>query len=197
MYYIQQLINIFLYKLSTIYTKFVFKLKGVKFRSNLSVSGKVYMLKRTDSSFTLGENVRINSGYRINPFGGEGKMLFILGKKAKLLIGNNVGISNSSIHCYKEITIENDVIIGGGVKIFDTDFHSINFKDRLDRPDMNIMKAAICIKKGAFIGGYSIIGKGITIGERTVIGAGSVVTQDIPNDEIWAGNPAKFIKKIV
>ena len=47
-----------------------------------------------------------------------------------------------------------------------------------------------------FIGANSIILKGVTIGERSIIGAGSVVTKNIPDDEIWAGNPAKFIRKI-
>lgn len=51
------------------------------------------------------------------------------------------------------------------------------------------------IKKNAFIGTNTIITKPVTIGERSVIGAGSVVTKDIPNDEVWAGNPAKLIRK--
>ena len=51
------------------------------------------------------------------------------------------------------------------------------------------------IKKNAFIGMGTIITKPVTIGENVIIGAGSVVTKDIPNNEVWAGNPAKFIKK--
>ena len=47
-----------------------------------------------------------------------------------------------------------------------------------------------------FIGGGSIILKGVTIGERAVVGAGTVVTKDIPAGEIWAGNPARFIRKL-
>jgi acetyltransferase-like isoleucine patch superfamily enzyme len=52
------------------------------------------------------------------------------------------------------------------------------------------------IKKYAFIGGGSIILKGVTVGENSIIVAGSVVTRDIPDNEIWGGNPAKFIRKV-
>lgn len=52
------------------------------------------------------------------------------------------------------------------------------------------------IKDNAFIGAHSIILKGVTIGEKSIIGAGSVVARDVPDGEIWAGNPAKFIKNI-
>ena len=52
------------------------------------------------------------------------------------------------------------------------------------------------IKKNASIGAASIILGGIIIGENTMIGAGSVVTKDIPDNELWFGNPAKFIRKL-
>ena len=52
------------------------------------------------------------------------------------------------------------------------------------------------IKEGAFIGTRCLILKGVTIGKGAVVGAGSVVTKDIPDGEIWAGNPAKFIRNV-
>jgi acetyltransferase-like isoleucine patch superfamily enzyme len=54
----------------------------------------------------------------------------------------------------------------------------------------------VVIRDGAFIGAHTIVLKGVTIGERSVVGAGSVVTKDIPDGEIWAGNPARFIRKL-
>ena len=54
----------------------------------------------------------------------------------------------------------------------------------------------VVIKDGAFIGAHCIILKGVSIGEKSVVGAGSVVTKSIPDGEIWAGNPAKFIRRI-
>ena len=56
--------------------------------------------------------------------------------------------------------------------------------------------APILIKEGAFIGAHAIILKGVTIGRHSVIGAGAVVTKNVPDNEVWAGNPAKFVKKL-
>ncbi len=71
-------------------------------------------------------------------------------------------------------------MIGSGVKIWDTDFHSVNFDNRITNTD--IVSKPILIKKGAFIGACSIILKGVTIGERAVIGAGSVATRAFRNE---------------
>ena len=76
------------------------------------------------------------------------------------------------------------------MKIYDNDFHSVEYSNRMSRPDTHIRRGKILIKEGAFIGAHSIILKNVTIGKRSVIGAGSVVTKDVPDGEIWAGNPA-------
>ena len=107
----------------------------------------------------------------------------------KISIGNNVGISNTAIVSAESIVIDDNVMIGGSCKIYDTDFHSIRYEYRMQKPDTHI-------KEGAFIGAHSIILKGVIIGKHSVIGAGSVVTKSVPDDEIWAGNPAHFIRKV-
>lgn len=56
-------------------------------------------------------------------------------------------------------------------------------------------RGQIIIKRGAYIGANTIICKPVTIGENAIIGAGSIITKDIPANEVWAGNPAKFIRK--
>lgn len=87
-------------------------------------------------------------------------------------------------------------MIGGNCKIYDTDFHSIDYTNRMKKPDPTVKCEPVHIKQGAFIGACAVILKGVTIGEKSVVGAGSVVTKSIPDGEIWAGNPAKFIRKI-
>ena len=142
----------------------------------------------------IGSNCRINSGQEYNPIGGDSKTTLIA-YKGKITIGNNVGLSNVTIVSQEEITIEDDVRIGGSVKIYDTDFHSLDLKKRLEKVDHDVKKKPIIIKKGVFIGAHSIILKGVTIGRESVVGAGSVVRTSIPAGEIWAGNPATFIRK--
>lgn len=78
----------------------------------------------------------------------------------------------------------------------DTDAHSLNYFDRRDGDvDMsNRVDRPIVIEDDVLIGAYAIVLKGVTIGARSVIGAGSVVTKDVPADCVAAGNPAKVIK---
>jgi len=149
----------------------------------------------------MGKKVVINSYKNANVIGGDIRTNLLIGEDAVLNIGNNVGISNSTIVCYKEITIEDDVLIGGSCKIYDTDFHSMNpslrslaFVNRTK--DNNAISRPVVIEKGVWIGGHCIILKGSRIGSQSIIGAGSVVSGNIPPLEIWAGNPARFIRKI-
>lgn len=88
------------------------------------------------------------------------------------------------------ITIEDNVFIAPKVNLTTLN-HDFNPENR----DATIAKP-IVIKKGAWIGIASTILPGVTIGENSIVGAGSVVTKDVPDNSIVAGNPAKFIKKI-
>ena len=81
--------------------------------------------------------------------------------------------------------------------IYTSDFHSLNANIRRTKNDIKSRKTSpVKIGNDVFIGAKCIILKGVEIGDRSIIGAGSVVTKNIPNDEIWAGNPARFIRKI-
>ncbi len=151
--------------------------------------------RRGKGLLIIGNNVVINSSENANIVG-ETRTKIYVEKGHSLKIGNNVGISNAIIVCKESIEIEDNVLIGANAKIYDSDFHSLDYTKRgIPGEDLPSSKK-IVIKKNAFIGAHSIILKGVTIGERSIVGAGSVVTKDIPNDEIWAGNPAKFIRKI-
>ena len=106
-------------------------------------------------------------------------------------------MNSTMIFCDDKIEIGNNVLIGGGTIIFDTNFHNTNYLERRD-PKFNgkSKTAPISIGNDVFIGGHCIICKGVNIGPRSMVAAGSVVVNSIPADELWGGNPAKFIKKI-
>lgn len=169
------------------------KVNNVKYGRHIRCYGNVIM--KIQGKMSIGNNFKINSGKKYNSIGGDTESKIIIKNNATLIIGEKVGISNSSIVCWESIEIQNNVLIGGGCKIWDTDFHSLDPNIRKNG-DNEVKKSKIIIKNNAFIGGSSIILKGVVIGENAIIAAGSVVTKSVPDNEIWGGNPAKFIRAI-
>ncbi|MFC6267071.1 acyltransferase [Frigoriflavimonas asaccharolytica] len=102
-----------------------------------------------------------------------------------VVIGNNVTIK-PGVQIWDGMTIEDNVFIGPNVT-FTNDRYP---KSR----NVNFHLQKTIIKENAIIGANATIIGGIIIGENSLIGAGSVVTKNIPSNEIWVGNPAKFIK---
>lgn len=110
------------------------------------------------------------------------------------------------ISCADSIEIGSFTLIGHGVHIFDNDTHPVNWQMRLNdwkaivdgqkplKPE--IATAPVFIGQHVWIGFNSIILKGVTIGDRSVIAAGSVVTKNVPPDVIVGGNPATILKQI-
>lgn len=103
-----------------------------------------------------------------------------------VVIGDNVTIKNG-VYLWDGITIEDNVQIGPNVTFTN---------DKYPRAKMPYILQKTLIKRNASIGAASTILGGVTIGENSMIGAGSLVTRDIPDNELWYGNPAKFIRKI-
>ena len=142
----------------------------------------------------IGENVIITSSAKENPVSGSQTVFLIKGDNALIQVGDRTGMSNVIICARKQIIIGDDVALGAGCRIFDTDFHSVDFDER--KADINIPCKPVEIKDKAFIGSNALIMKGVTIGEGAVIGANAVVTKNVGDYEIWGGNPAKLLKKM-
>lgn len=116
---------------------------------------------------------------------------------ATLYIGDNTGMSQVSITCKEKIEIGSNCKIGAGVMMFDTNFHNTDWRIRRTPEDLKTAKnAPIVIEDNCFIGTRSIICKGVSIGARSIIAAGSVVVSDILADCIAGGNPCRIIKYI-
>jgi acetyltransferase-like isoleucine patch superfamily enzyme len=170
---------------------------GVRFGKRHKYNGIPVIDVARNAHCIIGDDFSCNSGFS-NPIGRNTRTFIVVGVGAKLKIGKNVGISNTAINCYERIEIGDNVKIGGGVVIYDTDFHSLDHKLRSVRSTdiKHTATSPVFIKQFAFIGAHCTILKGVIIGEGAVIGACSVVTKDVPAAEIWGGNPARFIKKI-
>jgi acetyltransferase-like isoleucine patch superfamily enzyme len=115
----------------------------------------------------------------------------------KIEIGEGFGISGSTIYSTSSITIGKNATIGANCKIVDNDFHPLcPEKRRMNLNKEYTKRAPVKIGDNCFIGMNSIILKGTTIGDNVVVGAGSVVSGQFPDNCIIAGNPAKIIKYI-
>ncbi len=168
---------------------------GVSFY-NFKSNGMPFIMVSRGGRMHIGRDFFMNNGLNGNPIGRPQRCTFIVGKNARLEIKNNVGVSSTAIVCHQSIVIGNNVKIGGGVCIYDTDFHSLNPIERRN-PKIDVSKKknhAIEIEDDVFIGAHSTILKGVKIGKNSIVGACSVVTRNIPENQIWAGNPAKFIR---
>lgn len=183
-------------KISIVFYRFYFSMIAIPFGKNLMVMGPMKVVVR--GKITIGDNLNVISGKMLNALGRNMKTSLRVDENANILIGNNVGMSCVSIWSKEKITIGNNVKLGANVIVFDSDMHSLNFQLRRDvaTDGVNAKSAPIVIDDDVFIGTNSIVTKGVTIGKRSIIAAGSVVSRSIPEDEIWGGNPVKFIKKI-
>lgn len=173
----------------------LFKLLIIKLRfyDQIKLGKNIYLLGKYNINFreeekdksgriTIGNNFYIRKGNNYpnnitSTHGGE------------IIIGDNVFFNGIELLSYKKIIIENDVMIGWGTEILDSDCHPIDLKHPL-------VSKKVVIKKKSWIASNCIILKGVTIGEGAVVAAGSVVHNDVPAHTIVAGNPAKVIKKI-
>jgi acetyltransferase-like isoleucine patch superfamily enzyme len=171
------------------------KLYRVEIGTHFITRGNVYF--KNYGRIKIGNHVTINSADWANPIGLGSKMYFQVFPEGSVTIGNYTGISNTAITSMGSVTIGNHVLIGAGCKIFDTDFHPLEAKYRygIYKDDNKTRKRSIIIEDGVFVGGGSFILKGSHVGKNSIIGAGSVVAGKIPPNEVWAGNPAIFIRK--
>lgn len=177
-----------------LYNRLVFLRRAPKCSGNRpEIHGKIYMVS-DPGAISFGEGVRINSSLKSDPIGGSSRTILFAEPGAKIVIGNHVGISNTAIHAAVAVRIGDNVMIGGDCRIYDTDFHSIDYEKRMK--NISAKASPICIDSGAFLGAGCYILKGVHIGEKSVIAAGSVVTKNVPPFELWGGDPARFIKKI-
>ena len=181
----------------------LFRLNGIIYGRNLRVFNKFYLEVHKGATIKIGNNLIFSSGNAYNPLCRDLRGMIFLDYNASLVIGNNSGFSSTCIWAQNSITIGNNVKVGGDCIILDTDCHNLDWRirnsNRIDTDGRSIdgktaNSAPIIIEDDVLIGSRCIILKGVTIGARSIIGSGSIVTKSIPKDCIAAGNPCKVIK---
>lgn len=156
--------------------------KGVAFR------GWCHIYLKPKSQIQIGNNCRFNSNRYTNHIGLNHPCAISTEEEGAILtIGNDCGFSSVSVNCFESITIGNNVRVGANCVIADSDFH-------LNDPRVGGAKP-IVICDNVWLGYGVIVMKGVTIGKNSVIGMNSVVTHDIPENVVAAGNPCKVIKE--
>jgi acetyltransferase-like isoleucine patch superfamily enzyme len=111
-------------------------------------------------------------------------------------IGRNVKVSSHTFIC-EGVTIEDEVFVGHNVSFINDKYPRATTEIGTPQTEADWSVIKTVVKRGASIGTSSTILCGITIGENAVIGAGSVVTHDVPANAIVAGNPARMMRKVV
>ena len=167
---------------------------GAVLGKNIQIPGKVHWLIRGGKG-CIGDNLYFSSGDAVNPIGSNLQGAIYVEGGASLTIGNDVGMSSTRMWIHESVTLGDNVKIGACVLITDTDAHPLDYLARRTSNE-GTKSAPIEIEDDVWVGAHSIILKGVTIGARSIIGAGSVVTKNIPPDCVAAGNPCRVIKNL-
>ena len=180
----------------------------------------VYQSLLDTNNLKLGQNTELNN-FELNIFGAipnklnvqigddcliQGSIV-LYSPDAEVKIGNRVFIGpNTTIFCYKNIIIEDDVMISWGCTLIDTNAHSLSSNKRINdvadwkkgwqyKDWSSVDSKPILIKKQSWIGFNSIITKGVILNKGCIVAAGSVVSSSFQEFNVIGGNPAKFIKQ--
>ncbi len=172
-----------LYVLYTPFQMLKMKLQGVKTEGIVYTCGTLDVVRFRGSTICIGRHSRFMSKRWGNRIGLNHGCMLTADENAVLTIGADCGFSGVSIVCCSEITIGNNVRVGANTLIIDGDGH-------YDDPRVSAAKP-IHIGDNVFIGANCVIKKGVTIGENSVIGMNSDVTESIPANCVAAGFPAK------
>ena len=148
--------------------------------STLKVRGDVRLRTGPDGRVTIGDNVELVGN---------------LGRSTFFKVGGTLDIADEvfinrgcEIYATTDVTLGYDATLAPGIVIRDSDMHAVDGGE--------VQRGPVEIGAGAWIGTRSIVLKGVTVGDNAVVGAGSVVTDDVPPDTVAAGNPAEVVREL-
>jgi acetyltransferase-like isoleucine patch superfamily enzyme len=162
---------------------------GVTLGPACAFNGLPRFRRHPGSRITIGSGCKFNSSHDSNLIGvNRPCIISTLTEGARIQIGPNCGFSGTVIGCASRIVFAENVRCGANTLITDTDWH---MDDPRTGPDAPVM-----IGKGVWLGINVTVLKGVTIGENTLVAAGSVVNRSLPANVVAGGMPAKVLKQI-
>ena len=146
---------------------------------------------------TLGQNVKLSQFINLYgcEIGDETKIGAFVEVQKNAKIGNRCKISSHTFIC-EGVTIEDNVFVGHSVTFINDTYPRAANPDGALQTEADWKVETTLVKRGSSIGSGSTILSKVTIGENAIVGAGSVVTKDVPANVIVAGNPAKFLRRL-
>lgn len=175
----------------------IYEMLGIRFGSHLKLQGFPILFSKSRGGIVFGNDVTIKSSFLSNLLGLYQRTVMVARTpEARIVVGDDVGMSGVTIYARDSIQIGSHTRIGANTKIMDNDFHPVDPQLRMACSNKNMGVRPVVIGENVFIGCNCLILKGSKIGDNTTIGAGSVVTGNIPPNCVAAGNPAKVIKKL-
>jgi len=172
-----------------IYNKINCIIKGISLGRDCNFWGRAFFYRIPNTKILVGNRCGFRSSATSNLIGiNRPCIISTLLPNAVINVGDYCGFSGTVIGAFINVTIGNNVLCGANTLITDADWH-------LDDPRSGVPKPVL-IEDNVWLGEGVKVLKGVTIGVNTVIGAGSVVTKNIPANVIAAGNPCKVIKQL-
>jgi acetyltransferase-like isoleucine patch superfamily enzyme len=151
----------------------------------------------------IAQNVKLGTNVKLSKFinlygceiGDNTKIGAFVEIQKNATVGSNCKVSSHAFIC-EGVTIEDDVFVGHGVTFINDAYPRATLPGGKLQTDQDWIVQPTLIKKGASIGSGATILSNVTVGEHAIVGAGSVVTKDVPADAIVAGNPARVLRSI-
>lgn len=170
-------------------------LKRLRWDSGWRLFGLPLVQCHRRGQLAIGKRFTACSDPRCNVLGVFQRVTLKVGRDAVLIIGDDVGVSGCTVSSQNSIRIGSRVLLGSGCMITDSDAHPLHPWDRQHDQSKTVSKP-IVIEDDVFVGARALILKGVHIGQGSVVGAGAVVTRDVPAMVVVAGNPAVVVKAL-
>jgi acetyltransferase-like isoleucine patch superfamily enzyme len=168
---------------------------GFTFGRGLSAYGWPVLRCTKGARVTAGQHLVMISESVFSAVGVSHPCINAMEPEARILIGDDVGLSGASICCASSIKIGDRVMLGADSVVTDTDFHPVNVIPRR-YVQTGVRTSPVVIGDDVFVGMRAIVLKGVRIGRGAVVAAGAIVTSDVPPYSIVAGQPARVIGRV-